>query len=300
VAGSLALAALAWTHPAAADFTKYQCVDANVAAQSLEHAGKFTGARAQLTVCADASCPEVVRTDCALRQEDLERRQPTLVFDVRDEAQHDLVQVSVWMDGQKIADRSDGIAIPVDPGAHTFAFQAPGHPGTSVALVIREGEKQRTERVVLVEPAGAVPVPLAAPVTTTPPPASPQGDHGRLQRTLGISAGAVGLSGIVAGSVLGLLASSALSKSRTECASSASCADHGQAVTNYQTATSEGAGSTAAFIAGGVFLAGGVTLFFTAFTPRSTAPTATAPGASLALVPGVELHGGALLLQGTF
>ena len=73
-----ALAGLCVSPPAAADFA--QCADATAAAQVLQREGRFTAARGQLRLCVDTSCPGVVRADCAQRQEELERLQPTIIW----------------------------------------------------------------------------------------------------------------------------------------------------------------------------------------------------------------------------
>ena len=290
VLGSLFLigVSLSTARPAAADFAT--CVDANASAQGLQHQGKFTAARAQLRVCVDASCPDVVRTDCAQRQEELERLQPTIVFDVQDSAHQDVVQVDISVDGQKVADKVDGLALRVDPGVHTFSFEAPGHVVTTTELVIHEGEKLRTARVVLIEPAAGPP-----PAALGPAPSS----SGHKQRVAGVVTGAVGVAGVALGSVFGLLASSALSKSRTECSSPTMCPQHPGAVSDYQNASTDGTVSTVGFIAGAVLVGGGVTLFLTA---RSAAPARSALGSTptLALAPSVDARAAALWLLGTF
>jgi hypothetical protein len=267
-------------------------VDANAAAQGLQHQGKFTAARAQLRVCVDPSCPDIVRTDCAQRQEELERLQPTIVFDVQDTAHHDVVQVDISVDGQKVADKVDGLALRVDPGVHTFSFEAPGHIVTTTELVIHEGEKLRTERIFLTEP------PAGTPSGPAPLGLAPSAS-GRNQRVAGVVTGAVGVAGVAIGSVFGLLASSALSKSRNECASATICTQHSAAVSNYQSASTDGTVSTVGFIAGAVLVGGGVTLFLTA---RSTAPARSALGSAptLALAPSVDARAAALWLLGTF
>jgi hypothetical protein len=290
--GSWILLALSVSRPAAADFTK--CADADASAQALQHEGKLAAARVQLRACVDPSCPDVIRTDCAQRQEEIERLQPTVLFDIKDEGHHDVVQVSISLDGQKVADQVNGLGIPVDPGVHTFTFASPGHPITSAQFVIHEGEKLRKEPIVLVEPAGAPPPPVPpAPLVLEPPRSS-----GHTLKVVAITSGGVGIVGIAMGSIFGLLASSALSKSKAECESSAACSDHGAAVSEYQNATTYGTVSTVAFIAGGALLAGGVTLFFTA--PSSAPSSALRSAPAFAIAPGVDARSGVLLLRGSF
>ena len=48
-----------------ADVPKAECIQANTDAQDARRDGKFADSRAQLRKCADASCPGIVRDDCA-------------------------------------------------------------------------------------------------------------------------------------------------------------------------------------------------------------------------------------------
>jgi hypothetical protein len=131
------------------DVTKDQCVDANSKAQPLRRAGKLVAARAQLAICADPRCPGIVRDDCTQRLDDLERVQPTIVFDAKDSAGNDLSEVKVSMDGKALVGRLDGTAIAVDPGPHAFTFEVSGQPNITRGFVLKEGEKLRRERIVI-------------------------------------------------------------------------------------------------------------------------------------------------------
>jgi hypothetical protein len=135
--------------PASGDVTKDQCVDANTKAQSLRRSSKLVATRAQLAICADPHCPAVVRDDCTQRLDDLERVQPTIVFDAKDGAGNDLSEVRVSMDGKPLVGRLDGTAVAVDPGPHAFTFEVSGQPSVTKGFVLKEGEKLRRERVVI-------------------------------------------------------------------------------------------------------------------------------------------------------
>ncbi len=144
VAGAIALGA-----PEVGAITKDQCVDANTKAQSLRRDGKFAAAREQLTLCIDQSCPGIVRDDCTQRLDELERAQPTVVFDAKSAVGEDVVLVHVAVDGVRLADVLDGRALGVDPGQHVFTFEVPGQAPTTYRFVLKEGEKDRRERIVL-------------------------------------------------------------------------------------------------------------------------------------------------------
>jgi hypothetical protein len=239
--------------------TADQCVDANDRAQTLRREGHFAAARTQLTTCADASCPRLVRSDCASRLDELDRAQPTIVFDIKDPGGSDVVSAVVEMDGRVLADRLAGTALPIDPGEHTFSLQVPGYRTVARRLVIKEGEKSRRERIVLPAPAPAVSPQRPDPKEAGAPGASGMGTG----RVLGLVLGGAGLAAVAVGSVFGALAMSARNAQTSDCGSPTSCPDHLQAVSEHTTFETDGTVSTIAFAAGGALLVGGVVLFFT-------------------------------------
>jgi hypothetical protein len=264
--------------------TKEQCIDANSQAQQLRRESRLTAARQQLLVCGDPSCPAMVRADCTARLDEVQKAQPTLVLDLKSRSGDDLTDVKVTVDGQPFAVKLDGTAIPMDPGQHTFAFEAAGFEPVTKTLVLKETEKDRRERVVLRR------VPKVAPETPSTTPATPLPDepptvepsHGLgTQRWLGVVAGGVGLAGIAVGSVFGLKASSEWSAQQSACGSPSSCPDHDAAVTHHANLTTDGTIATWAFIGGGAFLASGVLLFLTAPSRYQ------APSSGFVIVPGV-------------
>ncbi|HEX8796020.1 MAG TPA: hypothetical protein VF765_33955, partial [Polyangiaceae bacterium] len=103
--------------------SKKQCLDADDASQPLRRDGKFSAAREQLRVCGDPACPALVRSDCTRMMADLERAQPTVVFDVKDDAGNDLTDVKVTVDGNPVTPKLTGTALQADPGQHVFAFE---------------------------------------------------------------------------------------------------------------------------------------------------------------------------------
>jgi hypothetical protein len=290
-AGLLTAAALAlMSAPARADVTRAQCIDANGQAQSLRRDEKLTQARNLLRLCADPKCPSTVATDCTKRLDELEVAQPTIVFDVKDGAGHDVDAIKVSVDDHPLADRLDGTPFQVDPGDHVFTFELPGQPPVTRHFVLTEGQKGRHESVMI----GAPETPAPAAVTPEPVPAeepsvTPPKSH-RTLKTAGMVVGAFGVAGVATGAVFGLLASSRWSSQQRDCGSPTNCPDHAQAVSDHSALTTDGAVSTAAFIAGGALLAGGVALFLVGnrqpAEPQSTAlviaPSAGA-GATLQL-----------------
>jgi hypothetical protein len=269
----------------AADPTKDQCIDANEAAQSLRKSEKLRDAEQHLLVCVSASCPGPVRDDCAQRLTELRSVIPTVVFVVKDDADQDLSDVHVTMDDQPLASKLDGTAIAIDPGPHRFVFEAAGRQKEERSLVIREGEKDRHERVILVATPVAAPppaVPERAPATPVEPPPS---KDGRAQRMAGLVVGGVGIAGVVVGGVFGILAKSTYDSALTHCPSGTNqCLPTG--VTGGKTAHSQATVSTVAFIAGGALVAGGVVLYFSA--PRGAVTVSPTVGIGSA---GVDIDG---------
>jgi hypothetical protein len=304
--------------------TKDQCVDADSQSQALRRAGKFAESRAALQVCNDASCPGVVRDDCVQRLDELNRAQPTIVFDVKDGAGNDVIAVKVSVDGKVLAEKLAGTALAVDPGAREFSFEVPGQPLVKKTLLIREGEKGRNERVVVgpAAPPGAAPptptpspTPIQTPIQTptpiptstltptpspTPAPAAASDSgppsQGGTTKTLGFVAGGVGIAGVAVGGIFGLLASSAWNNSKSECNTS-SCPNHSGAVTDHNSSVTDGAISTVGFIAGGALLATGIVLVLAGGGHSAAQPAAPA---GLVVTPAVGVGSGGIVLSGGF
>jgi hypothetical protein len=284
---------------AGADVTKQQCVKANADGQVLRMSGRLTEARTQFDTCGDASCPAIVRKDCAQRLDEVERVQPTIVFDVKDASGADLSAVRVTVDGHPLTDRALGIALRADPGDHEFTFTAEGQPPITRHFVLKEGEKDRRERIVVgVAPAISAPAPASS--TSAESASSSESDaaeraSGGTQKVLGLVAGGTGLAGVIVGGVFGLMTFSATHQQKSDCQSSSSCADRSQALSDHAAAATDSTVSTTAFIAGGVLLAAGAVLFLTA--PRAaTEPTTT----GWILAPSVGPGAGGVSLRGEF
>jgi hypothetical protein len=290
--GALVIVSVCSGNPArAADPTKDQCIDANETAQALRKSGKLHDAEQRLLVCVSASCPGPVRDDCAQRLTELRSVIPTVVFVAKDDADQDLSDVSVTMDDQPLASKLDGTAIAIDPGPHHLVFEAAGRQNVERSLVIREGEKDRHERVVLVATPVAAP-PAAVPQSAPAPPAElpPPPKDGSAQRTAGLVVGGVGAAGVVVGSIFGILAKATYDRalnSASECNHSTNQCQ-GQGVSDGKTAHSQATVSTVAFIAGGALLGGGALLYF------------TAPRTGVTLSPTVGMRSAGVGINGSF
>jgi hypothetical protein len=315
----------------AADPTTADCLAANENAIVLLREHKLRDARAQLLVCAAANCPGDVRAECSRRVGEVNAAMPTVVFEAKDGAGNDVSIVTVTMDGRPLVDRLEGTAISLDPGEHVFLFQIPGQPGVEKRFVIRQGEKDRRERVTLgaavptaspatppasVSPgvpavATARPLPPPMPVATAmplPPPmptATPnpssagarpeeRASGGSVQRVLGFVAGGLGLLGIAVAIVE---QSTALSHDRDSNARATS-ADPAVRATAHATYQEASQAQTYAIVSGAVgaaFLTTGVILLVTA--PSSRPPVKTA---ALRAAPHVGIGMGGVVLEGAW
>jgi hypothetical protein len=277
---------------ARADVTKDQCIDANGKGQDLRRGGKFAAAREQLQVCASASCPALVRDDCAKRLDELVSAQPTLVFEAKDGAGRDLSAVVVEMDGRQLASKLDGTPLLVDPGEHAFTFTTAGQAPVTQTFVLREGDRERRERVVI---GLASTTSAAPPIGSSATPGTDEASrHGSTQRLLGIVAGGAGVAGIAVGSVFGIMTLSQASQQKTDCASSTNCPHPDQAASDHASAGTDRTVSTVAFAGGGALLVAGAVLFFTA--PHPMEPAAS----RLVIAPALSTGGAGFVAKGSF
>jgi hypothetical protein len=272
----------------AADPTKQDCVAANDAAQDLRQSGKLRQAREKLAVCASASCPGVVRDDCAQRITEVDSAMPHIVFAAKDTAGNDLVDVKVTMDAAPLADRLDGSSLKVDPGPHVFIFTWEGHLSVSKKLVLAEHDQARREIVAFGGPETPH-VQSASPATA--PAAAGAGSSGLDRKTIAFAVGGAGVAGIIVGSIFGAVASSKWSAAKSDCG--AGCGPTAPAQGEKSTASSDATISTVAFVVGAALAAGGVVLYL-------TAPLRTASGTGLQLAPSIGAGSGGVVLRGGF
>lgn len=132
------------------------CLQAHTDAQVLRKDGQLLQARERLLRCAQADCPTVVINDCAGWLPGLENSIPTAVFAITDPQGRDIPEAKVLERGRVIAERTDGRAVPLDPGLYTVEIVVDGFAKVSEQLVMRESEKNRIVRVTL-QPLAAEP-----------------------------------------------------------------------------------------------------------------------------------------------
>jgi hypothetical protein len=260
--------------PASADDAA--CIAASEGALTLRQHGKLHDALKQLAACSDAGCPGEVKAECSRRIEEVNALMPTLILAAKDGSGNDLYNVKVSMDGSPLATALDGRPVSVDPGEHVFVFEQGGQAPVEKRLVLREGDHDRHEGVVIGQP----PPPVLPP---TPPPSAPS--WWTTQRVLAVIGGGLGLVGVGLGTSWGLYAISSQSQEKSNCSAS-SCTKPAQAVVDYNSARDNATASDVSFGVGAAFLAAGAVLWFTA--------------PSVAVMPAVGSRGGGLSLGGSF
>jgi hypothetical protein len=139
-------ASFSLAHTARAD-EKAECLAASEKAQQLKDDRKFIKAREQFLVCARDVCPAAVKKDCADQVAELDKKTPSVVFHAKDKAGQDLVAVKVTADGAALTEQLDGRSITLDPGVHTFRFEAAGNDPLEQKIVLAEGERDRAVTV---------------------------------------------------------------------------------------------------------------------------------------------------------
>ena len=298
VAGA-GLAATLAVSTANADMTKEECVKANADGQALRLDGKLDAARTLLEACGDASCPGIVREDCAQRVAELNRAQPTIAFDVTDTTGADIGAVRITVDGRPLRDGAADGPMRVDPGEHVFVFTVRGRVPVVRRFVFKEGERDRHEHIFL-EP--QAPAPAASDTTTTPsdtgtsPPRDTASSARETRNAVAYVTGGVGLASIALGGVLGVLTLSAVNAQKTDCASVTSCPNHTQAMSDHSTASTDSTISDVGFIVGGALVVGAAVLLFTG----PSAGTMATPRTGVRWVPAVGPGGARLLFRGEF
>jgi hypothetical protein len=270
------------------------CISASDRGLDLRKQGKLIEARSLLASCAAAVCGPDISTVCQKRLADINATLPSIVFSPKDAAGNDVAGVRVTVDGTSSSQTLDGRPLVMDPGPHSFRFEAAGQPSLERSFVLVEGAKDRQERINLAPP--------AAVSTASPTQAAPGGDAGvnapnHSQQSAGLWVGGLGLAAVAAGSVFGVIAKIKWSASQTDCETSANCLHHDQAVSEHSAAVTDAAISTITCVAGGAAVITGAVLLLTA--PHEPSAVTTT-GSGLHLTPSVGPGSVALSIGGVF
>jgi hypothetical protein len=164
---------------------------------------------------------------------------------------------SVEVDGEPLPEPRWYLPMYLDAGEHVIAVSAPGKQRRTVKVVVpREPSAQLIPIPTLLD----TPTDPGPPKTKTPSAAGAR-EAGSTQRAAGLVVGGIGIAGIAAGAVFGILTVNKRDDAAAHCAGSACDA---QGVQSHDDAQSLGLVSTLGFGLGAAALVTGAVLYFTA------------------------------------
>ena len=144
------------------------CAVAFEDAQVLQNQNKLLGALKLAAQCSRAECGNVLGSECNKLFDSFQLAIPSVVLAARDGDGNDLTKVRVTIDGLVAKEQLDDAQVLLDPGLHTFKFEAANKPAVEKSITLRLGEKLRMVSVVIGTPTVVVPVVPVAPVGAAP------------------------------------------------------------------------------------------------------------------------------------
>jgi hypothetical protein len=99
-------------------------------------------AREQLQACLQSTCASL-QPKCRSLNDKVTDAMPTVVLEVNDEAGNAQTDVQVKVDGQLVTSKLDGLAIPIEPGAHEFTFATDAGVFATQRIMVAEGQRDR-------------------------------------------------------------------------------------------------------------------------------------------------------------
>jgi len=197
--------------------------------------------------------------------------------------------LEITRDGVGVGPAEFGLAIPVDPGAHTIAARAPGRKPWETRVDVAAASSSSTLVPLLEREPEAAPAPAAAatqaqPAQPSPPPAEASKSSSS-RKTMGLVAGGVGIAALAAGGIFAALAKSKDKAGDELCHAGGSdntCASPDEKQEYEDTVADAKRNRTFAivgFSVGGAALAAGAILFFGASSSSSQTAVNVAPAA---------------------
>jgi hypothetical protein len=266
--------------------TGTDCVAASHASLDLSRRQDLRAARAQLLICSAESCPEDIRKDCVKRTADVSAQIPTLIVTAKDASGAPLTAVKVTMDGEVLAERLEGTGVAVDPGEHTFTFEAAGQQLVTKTWMIQQTQKERREDIAFEAPAGPAPAVAQA---SKPTDGGQGSDAHKTAAFIGVG---FAVAGLIGGTTYGVLAISRKNDAHGVCPGSSVCATP-EGVSKWSSAQSAANISTLLFVVGGL---GALEAAIFWFTPSAGSAGSGAGGTSTQ----VGIGPGGLQLKGAW
>ena len=230
----------------------------------------------------------------------LEPKLAKLTVKVKDPAD----RIEVTRDGSQMSPASWGTPLPVDVGHHVVQASAPNRkPFKASVDVTKDGDRVEIVVTKLEEGGGATPLPsgnnAAGGDKNPPPPKVHGGDEGSSQKTIGFVVGGVGVAGLAAGAVTGLIAIGKNSDSKNACPNDGAC-NNAEAIDANDGAKTFGTISTIGFIAGGACLAAGAILIFTAPSSSRSGSIKPTPTRGVSVLPATDGRSAGMSVMGVF
>jgi hypothetical protein len=273
------------------------CGDAYTNAQTMRNARKLVQARDALRICAQPTCKDFIVKDCVDWLDQVQQSLPSVVPVATDPQGNSLFNVKVTVDGAPFLEKIEGRSVEIDPGPHTFAFEASDGTKTEKQVLVTEGEHDKRIAVTLGAPApssgaapgptaGAAPGPAASTSSGEAAPVVVDASGGGLQwKAIGLANAGVGVAALAVGGVFGAIAIN--KKNTSGCTSSGKCPTPDD-VQTWRDAGTAASTSTIFFVAGGVFAAGGLAMWL------------LAPKSHVQAAPAVGTNGGGLIVRGSW
>jgi hypothetical protein len=188
--------------PNASEQEKAVCAQSFEQAQRLRNDSQYLAANRELLKCANPKCGDALFQECSKLYGELQAAIPSVVFEARAGSQ-ELVDVTVSLAGQLLTQQLDGKPVLIDPGSHTFKFEALDMAPIEKTVIVRAGEKYRQIAVVFEAktPTPVVTAPVTPPPTTTLP--ADSGRHVPLGSYVLGGVGVLALGGFVAFRAMG-------------------------------------------------------------------------------------------------
>jgi len=205
------------------------------------------------------------RDDARARAPEIAMRIPSVRFNVT--GPQPGAELAVSVDGQALPSASASLPRKVNPGHHRVAVSSPGFAEQTKEIDVEEGKETAVSFALVPGPGGAMPVAAPAPAAEGPAPGAPTADTGKTEKSslayVGLGIGALGVAGVVVGTIFGLKASSKWSDAKALCNPYPThCGTDGSSLGK----DAQGAAtvSTVGFIVGAVGIATGAVLWFAA------------------------------------
>jgi hypothetical protein len=181
--------------------------------------------------------------------------------------------LEVRRDGSVVGRAQWGTAIPADPGSHSISAAVPGKTPWKTTVILKEGATTTVEVPDVTSPSAGAAGTTGEGMSSQQGADVAQGTSGsRLgtQRIVALTAGGVGVAGLVVGTVFFFQSKSKHDESQEHCTGADCRDDVGMELS--KEAQQAGNVATAAYVVGAVGLAAGAVLWFTA--PKSSAQVA--------------------------